>query len=115
MSFCETADRAGGRAGTELALRGTAGSAITGRGRPRMKRTISTGTSVMASKDEKPTANVFVQASGRNIRPSWASSRKTGRKDTTMMSSEKKIAGPTCFAESNKIRLLSGSETDFSD
>jgi len=32
-----------------------------------MKRTISTGTSVIASKDEKPTAKVFVHASGRNI------------------------------------------------
>src|SRR5216683_1239877 len=52
-----------------------------GRRRPRMKRTISTGTSVMASKDEKPTASVFVQASGRNIRPSCASSKKTGRNE----------------------------------
>src|SRR6266699_6772115 len=52
-----------------------------GRSGPRMKRTIKTGTSVMASKDEKPTANVFVQASGRNILPSCASSKKTGRKD----------------------------------
>src|SRR5882762_825945 len=86
-----------------------------GRKRPRIKRTISTGTSVMASKDEKPTANVFVHASGRNILPSCASSRKTGKNDTTMISSEKKIAGPTCFAESNRIFLLSGSETGASD
>src|SRR6266849_10841413 len=83
-----------------------------GRSLPRMKRTISRGTSVMASKDEKPTANVFVQASGRNILPSCASSKKTGRNETTMIKSEKKIAGPTCFAESNKILLLSGSETE---
>src|SRR5712692_4495414 len=83
-----------------------------GRRRPRIKRTIKTGTSVMASKDEKPTANVFVHASGRNILPSCASSKKTGRNETTMISSEKKIAGPTCFAESNKILLLSGSETE---
>src|SRR6266403_4002190 len=83
-----------------------------GRRRPRIKRTISTGTSVMASKDEKPTANVFVQASGLDILPSCASSKKTGRNDTTMISSEKKIAGPTCFAESSKILRLSGSDTD---
>src|SRR6266568_5856095 len=83
-----------------------------GRRRPRIKRTISTGTRVMASNDEKPTANVFVQASGRNIRPSCASSKKTGRKETTMIKSEKKMAGPTCLAESSKILRLSGSDTD---
>src|SRR5216117_4209923 len=85
-----------------------------GRRRPRIKRIIKTGTSVMASKDEKPTANVFVQASGRNILPSCASSKKTGKNDTTMISSEKKIAGPTCFAESSKILHRSASDTDLS-
>jgi len=79
-----------------------------------MKRTISTGTSVMASKDEKPTANVFVHASGRNILPSCASSKKTGRNETTMIKSEKKMAGPTCLAESSNILRLSGSDTDLS-
>src|SRR5207245_2969846 len=86
-----------------------------GRRRPRIKRTISTGTRVMARSDEKPTANVFVQASGRNIRPSWASSKKTGRNETTMIKSEKKMAGPTCLAESSKILRLSGSDTDLYD
>ena len=47
----------------------------------------------MASIEEKPTAEVFVQASGRNMRPSCASSRNTGRKETTMMSNEKNSAG----------------------
>jgi hypothetical protein len=34
---------------------------------------------VIARKEENPTDSVFVQASGRNIRPSCASSRKTGK------------------------------------
>src|SRR5947208_13419266 len=37
---------------------------------PLTKMTISTGTSVIASNEEKPTATVLVQASGLNIRPS---------------------------------------------
>src|SRR5438552_10238235 len=51
-----------------------------GRRCPRIKRSIKTGTRVMASKEEKPTAKVFVQASGRNIRPSCASSKKQEEK-----------------------------------
>src|SRR5262249_29967379 len=78
-----------------------------GRSFPRMKRSIKMGTSVIASTDEKPTASVFVHAKGRNMRPSWASSRKTGRKETTMIKREKKIAGATCLAESRRIFLLS--------
>src|SRR5262249_28687269 len=57
----------------------------------------------LASTEEKPTARVLVQARGRNIRPSCASRRKTGRNDTTIMRSEKKIAGPTCLAASSRI------------
>ena len=57
----------------------------------------------MASRDENPTASVLVQASARNILPSCASSKKTGKNDTTMMSKEKKMAGPTCLAESRRI------------
>src|SRR5258708_14393094 len=67
-----------------------------------MNRMMSTGTSVIAKTEEKPTASVFVHARGRNMRPSCASNKKTGRKETTMITSEKKIAGPTCFAESNR-------------
>ena len=63
-----------------------------------MKRIMRTGTSVMARTDANPIANVFVNASGRNIRPSCASSRNTGTKDTMMIVREKKIARPTCFA-----------------
>ena len=63
-----------------------------------MKRIMRTGTSVMAKTDANPIANVFVNASGRNIRPSCASSRKTGTKETMMIASEKKMARPTCLA-----------------
>ena len=45
-----------------------------------MKSGIRTGTTVIASTDENAIASVFVQASGLNVRPSWASSRKAGRK-----------------------------------
>src|SRR6266481_7262192 len=76
--------------------------------RPRMNKIMSTGTSVMAKTEEKPTASVFVHARGRNIRPSCAYNKKTGRKETTIITSEKKIAGPTCFAESNRIFRLCG-------
>ncbi len=48
---------------------------------------------------------VFVNASGRNSLPSCPSSRNTGRNDTTMMATEKKIAGPTCFAERMEISM----------
>src|SRR5215467_3819628 len=78
---------------------------------PLMNRTIRTGTRVIANNDEKDTDNVFVQASGRNILPSWASSRNTGRNDTTMMIKEKNKAGPTCFAASMRMRRRSGSST----
>src|SRR5258708_23765512 len=74
-----------------------------GRSFPLIKITIRTGTKVIAKRDEKPTASVFVQASGRNMRPSCASKRKTGRKETTIMMREKNSAGPTCFAPSIRI------------
>src|ERR1700674_834134 len=63
---------------------------------PRMKITIRTGTSVMARIEEKATERVLVHARGRNMRPSCASRRNTGRNDTTITSKEKKMAGPTC-------------------
>ena len=59
---------------------------------------ISTGTSVMDRIEAPTIANVFVKASGRNIRPSCASSRKTGTNDTTMIVRDKKIARATCLA-----------------
>jgi len=49
---------------------------------------MSAGTRVMESNDENTSASVFVQAKGRNIRPSWASRRNTGRNETTMIMSE---------------------------
>jgi len=76
-----------------------------------MKMIISTGTRVIASKEENPTASVFVQASGLNMRPSCASSRKTGRNETTMISREKNRAGPTCLAAAIRIRRRSRSGT----
>src|ERR1019366_1475564 len=44
------------------------GFALSGLSRPRIRITISTGTSVIARIEEEPTARVFVQARGRNIR-----------------------------------------------
>src|SRR6266849_5907028 len=76
-----------------------------------MRMSMSMGTRVTARSDEKPTASVLVQASGRNMRPSCASKRNTGRKETTMMRSEKNRAGPTCLAASSRIRRLSRSLT----
>src|SRR3989441_13370184 len=61
-----------------------------GRRRPRMKMTIRTGTSVMARIEENATERVLVHASGRNMRPSCASRRNTGRNDTRITSNEKK-------------------------
>ena len=63
-----------------------------------MKIAINTGTSVIERSAAAIMANVLVNASGRNIRPSCASSRKTGTNDTMMMASEKKMARPTCAA-----------------
>src|SRR5690242_21656732 len=68
------------------------GFADSGRRWPRMKITIKTGTSVMARIEENATERVLVQARGRNMRPSCASRRNTGRNDTTITSKEKKMA-----------------------
>src|SRR6266436_5287993 len=51
--------------------------------------------------------------SGRR-RPRIERTIKTGRNETTMIKSEKKMAGPTCLAESSKIFRLSDSDTDLS-
>ena len=67
---------------------------------------------MIARIDEKVIAKVLVSASGRNIRPSCASSRKTGRKETTMMISEKKSGRPTCFAACRRICWRSASDTE---
>src|SRR5262249_13039913 len=79
---------------------------------PLMKYSINAGTTVMASKDENATDSVLVHANGRNILPSWASSRNTGRNETAIMSSEKNSAGPTCLAASSNIFLRSLWPTD---
>ena len=66
--------------------------------RPRMKTVIRTGTSVIDRTDANTMANVLVNASGRNIRPSCVSSRNTGTNETMMIASEKKMGRPTCLA-----------------
>ena len=63
-----------------------------------MNIVIRTGTSVIDRIDAPTIANVLVNASGRNMRPSCASSRNTGTNDMMMIVSEKKIARPTCLA-----------------
>ena len=70
-----------------------------------MKIVISTGTRVIERREARTIADVLVKASGRNIRPSCASSRNTGTNDTMMMASEKKIARATCFAA---VRIARG-------
>src|SRR3954468_1445848 len=61
------------------------------RRRPRMNSVMSTGTSVIESSDANAIADVFVKASGRNMRPSCDSNRKTGVNEMMMIASEKKI------------------------
>jgi hypothetical protein len=58
----------------------------------------------MESSDASTIADVLVNASGRNMRPSCASSRKTGTNDTMMMASEKKMGRATCFAATTIAR-----------
>src|SRR6266567_379035 len=82
---------------------------------PRMNITIRTGTRVMARIDENATERVLVHARGRNMRPSCASNRNTGRKDTRITSNEKKMAGPTCFAAPIRMRRLSFSVSEAAD
>src|SRR5213075_1100719 len=82
-----------------------------------MSNVISTGTSVTPRKEAKNIENVFVNASGRNRRPSCAVSENTGMKLTVMTSSAKKSERPTLFAASTitaKRSRLSGSRPCFS-
>ncbi len=73
---------------------------------------MATGTSVTESRLADAMAKVLVKASGRNSRPSWPSSVKTGRNETVMMSREKKSAGPTSRAEALTISQRWGGEND---
>ncbi len=72
---------------------------------PRMNTTISAGTKVMESIAAAAIANVFVQASGWNSRPSWASSAKIGRNEMVTISRLKNKEGATSTAASIKIRV----------
>jgi hypothetical protein len=72
---------------------------------PRTNATISAGTSVTDNTAAAAIANVFVKASGLNSRPSCASSVKTGRNDTVMISRLKKSDGPTSLAASTMISI----------
>src|SRR5439155_870470 len=62
---------------------------------------MSAGTSVTESSAAAAIAKVLVSASGRNSRPSWSSSVKTGRNDSVMMRSDMDSAGPTSPAAAN--------------
>ena len=44
------------------------------------------------------------------MRPSCASNKNTGRKETTIIKREKNNAGPTCLAESIRMRTRSRSD-----
>ncbi|MNL76459.1 hypothetical protein D3C87_2024310 [compost metagenome] len=48
-------------------------------------------------------AKVLVKARGWNIFPSCPSSMKTGVKESSTMSSEKKMGRPTCLAETSTV------------
>ncbi len=55
------------------------------------------GSSVIARIAAIAIEKFFVNASGLNKRPSWASSVKTGINATAMTSREKKLGPPTSF------------------
>ncbi len=76
------------------------GSALPGRMRPRMKSSISTGTSVIESSAAARHGEGLGVGERLEQPPSWASSVKTGRNETVMTSREKKSAGPTSLAAS---------------
>ena len=71
--------------------------------RPRTSQNMSTGTTVTATTDAIAMEYVLVSASGLNNRPSWASSVKTGRKETVMTSRLKNSVGPTSWAARRTI------------
>jgi hypothetical protein len=60
----------------------------------------SAGSSVIVSTAATTMARVLVYASGRNSRPSCASRVSTGRNDTAITSSAKKLGPPTSFTAS---------------
>ena len=68
----------------------------------RVKSMRIAGSSVSASSAAISMARVFVQASGRNSRPSWSTSVKTGMKATAISSSEKNTDGPTSISASRR-------------
>ena len=74
---------------------------------PRMSIVINTGISVITTAAEAIMTNVFVYARGWNIFPSCPVNKKTGRKPTRIINSEKKIALPTCFADMIEISRYS--------
>ena len=62
------------------------------------------GSSVMASTAATIIERFLVYASGLNSRPSCASSVSTGRNDTAITSSAKKLGPPTSFTASMTTR-----------
>ena len=65
------------------------------------------GSSVMASSAAIAIARFFENASGRNSRPSWSTSVKTGMNATAITKSEKNTAGPTSISASSRTRWKS--------
>jgi hypothetical protein len=59
---------------------------------------------VIASTAAIAIARFFEYARGRNRRPSWSTSVKTGMNATAMTRSEKNTPGPTSFSASRRTR-----------
>src|SRR6058998_3271259 len=68
---------------------------------PFTNQPMSAGMSVTESSAAAAIAKVLVSASGRNNRPSWSSSVKTGRNDSVMIRRDMNSAGPTSRAAAN--------------
>ncbi len=72
-----------------------------------MKIVHRAGTSVIDKSAAAARASDFVAASGRNIRPSAPSSANTGRNDSSMINTEKKIGRPIFRHAAETIRRVS--------
>jgi len=82
---------------------------------PLDKITIRSGTNVIAKRDEKPTASVFVQQAVGTCGLLGLPKGKTGRKETTIMMREKNSAARPAIAPSSRIfrRSIQGWRNSF--
>ena len=78
-----------------------------------MNKIIKTGTKVIASIEAESIVNVFVYARGLKRSPSCPVRAKTGKKETTIIRSEKKTGFPTFLTLSFIILFLSSSVISF--